>query len=178
MSTWKQLNAKSESTYLCVLKSSSLSLNPLLRSILIPSRANSASLMGSVFASSRLPGAVSAGAAIETPYTAGEGGTGVGGVRSVKLLYSNAQASRPVTQFFAANAAMFTTFCQPTDERSLLGFGRCSVRCRPPAGVYVPATGWTHTGNAEHFEASEFSTLRLYVANISDITVFLICGGY
>lgn len=106
------------------------------------------------------------------------GGRGVGGVRSVKLLYSNAQASRPVTQFCAADAAMFTTFCQPANERSLLGFGRCSVCCRPPAGVYVPATDWTHTGNAEHFEASEFSTLLLYVVNITVKTLFLMCGRY
>lgn len=102
----------------------------------------------------------------------------MGGVRSVKRLHSNAQASRPVTQFSAANAAMFTTLWQPANERSGFGFGRCSVCCRPPAGVYVPATDWTHTGNAEHFEASEFSTLLLYVVNISDITVFLVCGGY
>lgn len=71
----------------------------------------------------------------------GTGGVGWGGcVRSVKLLYSNAQASRPVTQFFAANAAMFTTLCQPANERSRFwfwfGFGRCSVCCRCLCSCY------------------------------------------
>lgn len=56
------------------------------------------------------------------------------------------------------------------------GSGSAAAPCA--AGVYVPATDWTHTGNAEHFEASEFSTLLLYVVNISVKTVFLICGGY
>lgn len=42
--------------------------------------------MGSVFASSTLSGVVSAGAAIETLFTAGEGKKG-GGVRSVQLLF-------------------------------------------------------------------------------------------
>lgn len=66
--------------------------------------------MGSVFASSTLPGVVSDGAAIETLFTAGEGNKG-GGVRSVQLLYLNAQPSQPVAQLFGANAAIFTTLC-------------------------------------------------------------------
>lgn len=41
------------------------------------------------------------------------------------------------------------------------GSGSAAAPCA--AGVYVPATDWTHTGNAEHFGASEFSTLLLYV---------------
>lgn len=59
--------------YLYVLKSSSLSLNPLLRSMLIPFSASSASLMRSVFSSSTLlsPGAGSVGSAILIPDTGG-----------------------------------------------------------------------------------------------------------
>lgn len=71
--------------------------------------------MGSVFASSTLPGVVSAGAAIETLLTAGEGRKG-GGVRGARLLYLNAQPSQPVAQFFGADAAIFTTLRQTAKE--------------------------------------------------------------
>lgn len=134
--------------------------------------------MGSVFASSGLPGAVSAGAAIETPYTAGEGGTGGGG-----------RAEREATLLKCTSvAACDAVFCSKRGHvHNILSaywwtltarVWRCSVCCRPPAGVDVPAADWTHTGNAEHFETSEFTALLLYVANISDMAVFLICGGY
>lgn len=115
MSKWTQLNANSEETYLYVLKSSSLSLNPLLRSILIPWRANSASLMGSVFGSSTLPGVAFAGAAIEALFTAGEGEK-EGGVRSVQLPYLSVQPSQPVAQLFWANVAIFKYNFMPKHE--------------------------------------------------------------
>lgn len=145
----------------------------------MPSRANSASLMGSVLASSRLPGAASAGAAIETPYTAGEGGEG----------------RREGGQWACVRAECAATLFECTTV-SASGAGICS--CVSPVMKELPVK-WTltvcahhqqpvtplfrnsaarlsvfmflavHTGSAEHFTLSEFSRSLIPVAHISRV---------
>lgn len=104
-------------TDLCALKSSSLSLKPLLSSMLIPFRASSASFTRPVFSSSSsssLPRAGSVGSAIEVSDTGGEELNAAGrqwqrlggGVRCVRLPYLQAELSQPVAQFWE-NADIF-----------------------------------------------------------------------
>lgn len=127
-------------TDLYVLKSSSLSLKPLLRSMLIPLRASSASLIRSGFSSSTLPAADSAGSAIEISDTGDEELKAAGGGREgarggVWLVYFPARKeSQPVAQFGVnAGECIFPARGQVQSNWGLTAHGRVGEPSVVPA---------------------------------------------